>query len=78
MMARLILIVAIFWGDAIDASVSATLYRVSQKKLWIVDYSSPEMIKILSNRGPLSEDSTSGPILFPFVTNCINFVQFPP
>ena len=48
-------------------------YRVSQKKLWIVNYLPPEIITIPSN-----SIAPQDPFLFPFVTNCIHFCQFPP
>ena len=49
----------------------AKKYRVSQKKLWIVNYSPPEMITVPSN-SIAPQDS----FLVPFVTSCIHFCQF--
>ena len=49
------------------------IYRVSQKKLWIVNYSPLEILTIPSNI-----IAPQDPFLFSCVTNCINFRQFPP
>ena len=52
---------------------SLQTYLVSKKKLWIVNYLPLEMITIPSNSRPPQD-----PFLFAFVTNCIQFWQFPP
>ena len=51
----------------------ACKYRASQKKLWIVNHSPPEIITIYSNI-----IAPQDLFLFSCVTNCINFWQFPP